>query len=79
MSKVYKLQNGPFIVFENATENKVTTFNDNVAPYSICDWVNNCLEDEDVVITNSPLFERLIKDRCKVGVKFEKFTNTHKK
>jgi len=79
MSKVYRLQNGPFIIYEDGTGKKVNTFRNNTPPYSVCDWVNNCIEDDEVVITNSPMFERLIRDRCKVKVSYEKFDNLYKK
>ena len=73
MNRNLRLQISPFLIYEEGTLRKVIEFRDNATACSICEYINNCIDDSDVITTNSPLLAQTIKDRCKTPVKFEDF------
>jgi len=73
MNRKLRLQINPFLIYEEESLKKVREFTDRTTPYSICDYINNCIDDNDSIVTNSPLMAMQIKDRCKTPVKLENF------
>jgi len=69
---ILKFNNDIFTLYQN--DKQIKKFNKGIKPYNICDYINNCVDLNENIITNSYLMFNTIKDRCNNEVIFNQKT-----